>query len=246
MKKKFVFPAAAAMLLVFAITVPVAAETTRTNAGNVSFTGSKMKSSFSSSKLAASVSEMQPGDSVTFEVELSSSADYNTDWYMSNEVLSSLEDAQDVAENGGYSYRLAYTDGSGKETVLYNSDNIGGEKNQAAGTGLNEATDSLDDFFYLDRLGTGGGGKVSLAISLDGESQGNIYQDTLATLKMNFAAEQASGNSTPRQPGSSVHLTNQVKTGDIWTGGALAALMAGIVFLIAGLLSMKKKEADET
>lgn len=240
--KKFRFLAVA--LLVFAMTVPVAAETTKTNAGTVSFTGSKMKSSFSSSKLAASVSEMQPGDTVTFEVNLSNTADYNTDWYMSNEVLSSLEDAQDVAENGGYSYRLSYTDNGGTETVLYNSENIGGDKEQNAGAGLNEATDSLDEFFYLDRLGKSGGGTVTLSISLDGESQGNIYQDTLATLKMNFAAEQASGDSAPRQPGSSVHLTNQVKTGDIWTGGALAALIAGIVFLVAGVLSMKKKEAD--
>lgn len=242
MKKKFGFLAVA--LLVFAMTVPAAAETTRTNAGTVTFTGSRMNSSFSSSKLAASVSEMQPGDAVTFEVKLSNAADFTTDWYMSNEVLSSLEDAQDVAENGGYSYKLSYMDADGSETVLYNSDSIGGDKDQSAGAGLNEATDSLGDFFYLDRLENGESGTVTLSISLDGESQGNIYQDTLATLKMNFAAEKASGSSTPGQPGSSVHLTNQVQTGDIWTGGALIALIAGIIFLIIGIIAIKKKEAD--
>ncbi len=242
MKKKF-FGLTMALLL-FAMTVSVAAETTRTNAGTVTFTGSRMKSSFSSSKLAASVSEMQPGDDVVFEVRLANTADYTTDWYMSNEVLSSLEDAQDVAENGGYAYRLSYKDQGGSETVLYNSDSVGGDKEQNAGSGLNEATDSLGDFFYLDRLAKGEGGTVTLEISLDGESQGNIYQDTLATLKMNFAAEKASGDGTPGPPGSSVHLTNQVQTGDIWTGGAFIALVAGMILLIIGLVAMKKKEAD--
>lgn len=239
MKKKFQFLTMALLLL--AMTVSVSAETTRTNAGTVTFNGSRMRSSFSSNRLAASVSEIQPGDSAVFEVELSSSADGETDWYMSNEVLSSLEDAQDVAENGGYTYRLSYKDQNGTEMVLYNSENIGGEKDQSAGSGLNEATDSLGDFFYLDRLNKGTGGTVTLEISLDGESQGNIYQDTLASLKMNFAAEMAKGSTRPGEPGSSVHLTNQVQTGDIWTGGALIALIAGIILLIIGILSMKKK-----
>ena len=35
---------------------------------------------------------------------------------------------------------------------------------------------------------------MKLLVGLDGESQGNVYQDTLAKLMMNFAVED---NSTP-------------------------------------------------
>lgn len=60
-----------------------------------------------------------------------------------------------MANGGAYAYRLAYTNSLGEETVLYSSENVGGEKNTEAGEGLREATDSLDEFFYLDRLEAG-------------------------------------------------------------------------------------------
>ena len=74
---------------------------------------------------------------------------------MANDVISSLEDAQSVAENGGYTYILTYTDPDGKEDTIYSSTSVGGEKETTAGKGLNEATNSLDDFFSLDTLEPG-------------------------------------------------------------------------------------------
>ena len=52
------------------------------------------------------------------------------------------------------------------------------------------------------------GGQVLLTIALDGETQGNAYQDRLADLKMNFAVQIAD------QPGTSTRAGNAPKTGD--------------------------------
>jgi len=232
-----------ALLLTLASSMTAGAEELQGESGwQVSFNGKKMESNFTSAGMADEINAMQPGDSVELTVTLKNDFSGQADWYMKNEVLQALEDAGD-AEGGAYDYLLTYTDVTGTVTTLYSSEKFGGE-GRYNGVGLHGATTTLDDFFYLDRLAKGEGGTVTLEISLDGESPGNIYQDTLATLKMNFAAEKASGDGTPGPPGSSVHLTNQVQTGDIWTGGALIALVAGIILLIIGLVAMKKKEAD--
>ena len=55
-------------------------------------------------------------------------------------------------------------------------------------------------FFSLDTLEPGENGTVNLTVGLDGESQGNIYQDTLAKLMMNFAVEDNSNPTTPNPP----------------------------------------------
>ncbi len=236
--------------LIIGMTNTVYAESSATKTESVTFNGKKMVSTFSSSKLAASVSEMQPGDTVDFAVGISNTGDYTTDWYMSNTVLQSLEDAQAVAENGGYTYLLTYKDKSGNDIVLYDSARVGGEKSVNAGKGLNEATDSLDEFFYLDRLSEGDAGTVQLTVGLDGESQGNIYQDTLAKLMMNFAVEDvpdetkkplASGTTVKKKDFTS--STSMVKTGDIWTWGAVITLVLGVICVGISYFCQKKKRS---
>ena len=59
----------------------------------------------------------------------------------------------------------------------------------AAGEGLKEATSSLKEYFYLDTLSRNQSGVITLEVALDGETQGNDYQDTLADLQMEFAVE---------------------------------------------------------
>ena len=105
-----------------------------------------------------------------------------------------------MAENGGYSYILTFVGPDGKEDTIYSSTSVGGEKETTAGKGLNEATNSLDKFFYLKTLEPGEGGSVKLLVGLDGESQGNIYQDTLAKLMMNFAVEDNSDPTLSNPP----------------------------------------------
>ena len=74
---------------------------------------------------------------------------------MTNEVLQTLEDAQDSASGAAYEYRLTYVDSKNKETVLYDSSTVGGEGSSAAGEGLKQADTSLDEYFYLGRLAKG-------------------------------------------------------------------------------------------
>ena len=117
MKKKIAL--FACILFILGSISTVYADENSTAAGSCSFTGKEMVSSFDSNKLAVSVSEMQPGDEVTFSVNIKNDSDISTKWYMSNDVLSSLEDAQSVAANGGYSYILTFVGPDGKEDTIY-------------------------------------------------------------------------------------------------------------------------------
>ena len=157
------------MLFILGSIGTVFADENTTTAGSCEFTGKEMVSSFDSNKIAASVSQMEPGDSVTFSVDIKNNSSISTKWYMSNDVLKSLEDTQAVAENGGYSYILTFVGPDGKEDTIYSSTSVGGEKEATAGKGLNEATNSLDKFFYLKTLEPGEGGSVKLLVGLDGE-----------------------------------------------------------------------------
>ena len=51
----------------------------------------------------------------------------DTDWYMTNEVIQTLEDAQSSAEGGAYEYKLTYVGSDNAEKVLYDSSTVGGE-----------------------------------------------------------------------------------------------------------------------
>lgn len=57
------------------------------------------------------------------QVGLKNTSEKDADWYMTNEVLKSLEDSQSIAEGGAYGYRLTYVGPDKKETVLYDSRN---------------------------------------------------------------------------------------------------------------------------
>lgn len=156
----------------------------------VEFTREKaMVSNFTTSNFDDVLDYMQPGDSAEFRVTIHNSNDSVTDWYMANQVLKSLEDASKTASGGAYSYILSYTDAQGKAETLYNSETVGGENYAPNLEGLHEAADALDSFFYLDTLEQGKSGEVQLYVQLDGETQGNDYQDTLAQIQMNFAVE---------------------------------------------------------
>ena len=241
------------------------------NGWYVQFTGEKMESNFKASDITDEISKLQPGDSVTINIRLENQGTNGTDWYMTNEVLSSLEDSQSAANGGAYAYWLSYTDSQGEETVLYSSENVGGEKRSAAGEGLHEATDNLEEFFYLDRLEPGKSGIVTLKVVLDGETQGNTYQNTLASLQMNFAVEKtgtvpgpdgsepeggkpdgsgdqdtpgAPGGNTPRTSGPGAYTLHSVRTGDpsnMILWSAIA-LGSGAAMLMLAAWYMKKEK----
>lgn len=227
----------------------------------VEFDGNKMDSNFSSSELAEEIYSIQPGDSMELQVVLKNSGEITTDWYMTNEVLATLEDSQDTAGGGAYTYRLSYVGKDGAEDVLYDSEAVGGEGDKgSAGEGLHQADNSLKDFFYLDTLENGRQGAVKLRVKLDGESQGNDYQDTLARLQMNFAVEKAESQVvtvTPTPIQNTIRRTLRQDSPGIIAAAVqtndptqilpycLAALGAGILFLILGAAALRRRRDAE-
>ncbi|MEZ3485320.1 MAG: hypothetical protein K1W22_01630 [Lachnospiraceae bacterium] len=71
----------------------------------VTFDGKKMSSNFTTANIGDEINLMQPGDSVELTITLKNACSENADWYMKNEVLSTLEDAGDAA-GGAYDYLL--------------------------------------------------------------------------------------------------------------------------------------------
>lgn len=246
----------AAVLFAVSLTMPVHAEEFfGSDSWNVNFDGKKMSSNFKSSELTEEIYQLLPGDTIRLQVNIQNSYSGAADWYMSNEVLKSLEESQSVAQGGAYTYILTYVNEKNKETVLYSSESVGGEGSSKAGVGLNQATDSLSDFFFLDRLESGGKGTVYLTVGLDGETQGNGYQDTLASLQMNFAATEAASissndrtphSATPGDPPSRNSGRDIPKTGDETNllPYCAAALVSGIILLAFGMSALKKTREE--
>lgn len=257
--KKRLYSLALLALLLTGVPLTARAETTRGGPWKVTFTEeSKMESTFTSTEMTHVISGMQPGDETIAVLELTNENSASTEWYMANEILSSLEDSAQGASGGTYTYRLAYTAPDGTETVLFSSDTVGGSGNEA-GEGLHGVSDALADYIYLGTLTNGQKGMVELTVALDGETQGNSYQDTLADLTMNFAVELSNnnGNVTPGgRPGGTGGGTGGtarsssaqvVKTGDetdlgLWLGlaGASGILLLGFAFF--GLVQRKQKK----
>ena len=271
MKKNMSILALAAAL---AVSMPCAAYAETSHGSpdwKVSFKeGNKMESNFKTSDLDEVIYGMQPGDNVIIGMELKNENSSTTDWYMTNEVLRSLEESTENAgaSGGAYTYRLVYTDKDGNEDPLFDSDTVGGEGESGAGEGLHQATDATKKYMYLDTLAKGQGGHISLEVALDGETQGNDYQDTLADLQMNFAVElnteAGRGTPTPRpstpQGGRPARPTTEtlhdlgtptamVQTGDDTEldGYILAACISGTALLIlsiCGQVMRRKGKGD--
>ena len=204
----------------------------------VSFTGEKMESNFSGADVDESILNIQPGDSIRVQVNISNDSTRTTDWYMTNAVLQSLEDAITVAEGGAYTYKLSYLAVDGTETVLFDSDAVGGENTlEDLSEGLHQATENLEDYFYLDTLKSGEKGIVYLYVQLEGETQGNGYQDTLAQVAMNFAVELVEDGT----------IIQTVKTGDASPIMlfSLIALLSGVVVMIIAMRQMKDRREQK-
>ncbi len=253
MKKRYKKVCLAAVLL-FALSssAAVRAEDRQGASGwQVSFDGKKMESNFTSADMSNEAGLMQPGDSVEFTVTLKNSSNGQTDWYMKNEVLTSLEDAGDAA-GGAYDYLLTYTDTQGQTTTLYSSEKFGGE-GKIGGVGLHGATTTLQNYFYLDRMGNGDTGVVKLKVALDGETLVNDYQNTLARLQMDFAAESAGSDpnrnttSTPGDPTGMRTDRTAVKTGDdTKIVRYLVMMLASGLVLFVGAILLLRRQTEET
>lgn len=252
-----------AVLFAVLLVSPVHAEETERW---VEYGNGKLENNFPAGDLADTVNKMQPGDTATFTIHLKNADEVATDWYMRNDVTKNMEkDSQ--ATGGAYSYTLTYQAGNDVQ-ILYDSDRINGTDAsevaaQADGEerGLSEAVSSLKDYFYLDSLAPGETAQVVLTIGLDGETQGNVYQDRDARLLMNFAVEEGTRQqdtpqaTEPDQPRTEtiyrqvIRTISAVQTGDannllFWSVilGLSAAGMAGL--LIYERISRRKGGAN--
>lgn len=201
----------------------------------VSFTD-RLEENFESGEITDVLLGLQPGDNAIISIKLVNMNVKTTDWYMRNDVITSMEDGSSVAKGGAYTYRLTYKDKSGSEKVLFDSETVGGENTGAAGEGLHGATGALKDFFYLDTLETNETGVVTLEVALDGESHTDDYQNTLADMQISFAVELGAENTRNNTN------TQVVRTGDETELLPLyvAMVISGVLFLVLGIYSMRR------
>ncbi len=230
--------------------------------GTANFDGRAIQSDFTQQDILNEIGSMEPGDSVQINLNLKNTSGKTTDWYMTN-TASSLEYSQSRAKDGAYTYLLTYTAPGGAMTTLYDSDTVGGDTAARAAAqeiGLNEAVASMQEYFYLGTLSSSDAGRIMLKVSLDGETQGNSYQDSLAKLQMNFAVELrengggggsrsggsggSGGGGTPS--GSAVYSPGAVQTGDnaqivLWSTVGLAA---GLILLVFAVISHRREQKE--
>ena len=204
-------------------------------------TRGRMVDNYSTREYVDQISELQPGDDITFEVKLNHENATAADWYMSNEVITTLEDMTvNNPEGSAYEYLLTY-EGPNRSRTLYDSTRVGGDD----GDGLFDATDALEDFFYLDTFATGQRGVVKLRVALDGETEGNAYFDTLARLKMAFAVE-PTDNPNHNNENRVVNRTKLVRTGDSTRLFPLYVVMfvSGFLFLALAMVGVKERKRE--
>lgn len=213
--------------------------------------GGTMEDNYSTQEYIDEVRGLQPGDDITFTVKLSHQNDGSADWYMANDVIESLEDADDDASDSSYEYTLTY-DGPTTSRTIYDSKAVGGDDTG----GLREADGSLVEYFYLDNLSKGQSGSVTLKVKLDGETEQNAYFDTLGKLKVRFAVEPDSNkpneptnpdNPTPT-PSNPVNPSNPiVKTGDDTHlfPFYVAMVVSGVVFLVLAVMGVRMRRQED-
>lgn len=239
MKKK-VFAAVLSLALLLCA-VPTAFAETNSAEWDVTFTSENtLDSNYTAANLSSKVHEMQPGDTVNLTLNLRNDNGAPANWYMSNTVLQSLEESGNAANGGAYEYELTYANPDNGVDVLFTSDAVGGELSASDRVGLKNATEALEDYFYLDTLEPGERAVVNLRVSLDGETQGNSYQDTLARLQLNFAVDPTTERTEiVTRPGLPV-----VQTGDHNDSlpFIIAAGASGLLLLVLALLGTRERK----
>ena len=153
----------------------------------VTFDGTNMTSSFDGDSIDKVIADMQPGDTVEYDIALVNSHSDVTDWWMRNDVLQTFEEMQKDPSFGAYTYILTYSGPKG-ETVIFDSNSVGGTDEDDI-AGLEEVDDALENYFYLDALGAGQTGHVHLTVTLDGPTLRNAYFNTFARLEFQFGVE---------------------------------------------------------
>ena len=214
------------LFLAMSLCIGVFAQSSKVT-GTVTFDGKKLSSSYTNAEFVEGALALQPGDDITYTITLKNNYSQETEWWMYNRVLEIFE--QTSAANGAeYKYRLEYS-GPNNSRVLYDSDTVGGET--AGNEGLTAATSALTDYFVLGTLKMGQSATVTLHVKLDGETQTNNYQDSLADLNMQFAVQ-------------IVPTDDVVKTGDetVILPYVIAAAVSGALLMVIAVARVKTRK----
>ena len=143
----------------------------------------------SAEELYQEILGLEPGDDLGCRINLKNNNGKETNWYMSTKILQYLED-QNVDVNGNkvangakYVFQLVYTDGNGKQTVLYGSTDADQQV-------IKKAIDPLKDYFLMFTLQPGKEGHVDLYVKFDGPTMDNSYQSTLGKIQFQFLVQE--------------------------------------------------------
>ena len=183
---------------------------------------------------------------MTIQVTYANDSDVTTHWYMENEVLQTLEDSGEAAENGGYTYRLTNKGPSGTTDIFSNEESsnegtVGGTDSSVDGReGLEQATNATEEWFFIETLEPGQSGTTELYIGLEGESEVNDYMGTMGELRIAYAVETVEDETIVKHiPGKRVNTgdsTNLILS--------IAAFLGAILLLILAVLSYRKDRKD--
>ena len=235
--KHYMITLLAVAALMVGMTVTASANEYHYDDATCVFNGTDMKISYPSGNLQEVISHMEPGDSVDLLVTYKNNSEYKTEWYMKNEVLETLEDNKDVAENGGYTYVLQNISPNKTRTTLFDNSEVGGEAKVADLEGLKQATNATDKYFFIQTLKPHESGQTHVKVVFDGETEVNDYMDTKGALNLAYAVEIPGDNGT-------THESNP-KTGDSFDIMKYVLLMtAALIIGIIAVIGWRRERKD--
>lgn len=148
-------------------------------------------------------SDVMPGDTITYKIKYVNGHDKTASFYMNAEVVKSLERANKEV-GGAYSYTIT---NNGQE--LFSNNSVGGDSTEKLG--LTQVSGDTGLYFTLGDVPASGEGTVAVSITLDGDTQANIYKDKIAELQFFFRAEsEALGNKVIIKENEKVNTSTSV------------------------------------
>ena len=169
---------------------------------SVTYNGSGFTSTYDASN--ATISDAMPGDTIEYTVEYINGSSEAAVFYMNADVVKTLEEGAE-ASGGAYSYKITTNT---SDTPIFDSETVGGDA--TAVVGLDQVNGKEGAYFSLGEVAVGKSGKVTVSISLDGNSQTNSYMDTLAEIELKFGAESATSYENSKKIVKTVTKTNTV------------------------------------
>ncbi len=237
------------------------------------YSGDVTKNSDGTTSLGDAFEGMAPGDTKTQTIKLKNSSNDTMDFYISEETLDVLEEAN-KSSGGAYTYDISVGDTQESSKSLINAVAGGYEDGTGSGStkGLGEISD-LNDYTFLYQLGKGQSTNVYVTLTLEGEGNDSTsavdYSEATGKIAFNYRAydvnheveygEDTVNTSVVRRnitdpsstTSSGITLSNlrtqlgKVKTSDVGVYGLVAALLIGAGIVIVAITKSRKTGDDD-